>query len=52
MEELIFIATRQLAKRQMTWLRNWPDEITWLDSGEDERFLVEKFFAEILRRIS
>ncbi|VFP84360.1 tRNA dimethylallyltransferase [Candidatus Erwinia haradaeae] len=25
-------ATRQLAKRQMTWLRNWEQEIHWLDS--------------------
>ena len=27
------VATRQLAKRQMTWLRGWPD-VTWLESGE------------------
>ncbi|QFI56580.1 tRNA (adenosine(37)-N6)-dimethylallyltransferase MiaA [Aeromonas simiae] len=26
------VATRQLAKRQMTWLRGWP-EVTWLTSG-------------------
>ena len=25
------IATRQLAKRQLTWLRGWPD-LTWLDT--------------------
>lgn len=25
------VATRQLAKRQFTWLRRWP-ELTWLDS--------------------
>ncbi|WP_157993846.1 tRNA (adenosine(37)-N6)-dimethylallyltransferase MiaA [Candidatus Erwinia haradaeae] len=25
-------ATRQLAKRQMTWLRNWKQDIYWLDS--------------------
>lgn len=25
-------ATRQLAKRQMTWLRGWGSEIEWLDS--------------------
>lgn len=32
-DEMIFkgiCATRQLAKRQLTWLRNWP-EIRWLD---------------------
>ena len=31
-DEMIFkgiCATRQLAKRQLTWLRNWPD-LTWL----------------------
>lgn len=26
------VATRQLAKRQMTWLRGWSD-LTWLESG-------------------
>lgn len=25
-------ATRQLAKRQITWLRGWQSELTWLDS--------------------
>ncbi len=33
-EEMIkkgIIATRQLAKRQLTWLRSWPD-VHWLDS--------------------
>ncbi len=29
------VATRQLAKRQMTWLRGWPD-VTWLGSGESD----------------
>jgi tRNA dimethylallyltransferase len=32
-EEMVFkgiCATRQLAKRQLTWLRNWP-ELAWLD---------------------
>ncbi len=28
------IATRQLAKRQVTWLRSWPD-LQWLDSLSD-----------------
>ena len=28
-------ATRQLAKRQMTWLRGWP-EVTWLDSDQPQ----------------
>jgi tRNA dimethylallyltransferase len=31
MEERGIIATRQLAKRQFTWLRSWSD-LYWLDS--------------------
>jgi len=30
MRERAIIATRQLAKRQMTWLRAWPD-VRWVD---------------------
>ncbi|MEH6797704.1 MAG: tRNA (adenosine(37)-N6)-dimethylallyltransferase MiaA [Halopseudomonas sabulinigri] len=32
------IATRQLAKRQFTWLRGWHAEIGWLDSLDPKRF--------------
>lgn len=36
MVEKAVVATRQLAKRQLTWLRGWPD-LHWLDSdGEEE----------------
>lgn len=34
-DEMIYrgvVATRQLAKRQMTWLNSWPD-LTWLETG-------------------
>ncbi len=31
MVERAVIATRQLAKRQLTWLRSWPD-LKWFDS--------------------
>ncbi|CDH04980.1 delta(2)-isopentenylpyrophosphate tRNA-adenosine transferase [Xenorhabdus bovienii str. oregonense] len=31
-------ATRQLAKRQITWLRRW-DNVTWLDSDQPEQAL-------------
>ena len=37
-DEMVFrgiAATRQLAKRQLTWLRSWPD-VTWLESGAEE----------------
>jgi tRNA dimethylallyltransferase len=36
-EEMIFrgvCATRQLAKRQLTWLRNWPD-LHWLTTDDE-----------------
>lgn len=39
MVEKGIIATRQLAKRQFTWLRGWPD-LNWLDS--DDPNVVEK----------
>lgn len=32
--ERALIATRQLAKRQLTWLRGWP-ELQWLETGGD-----------------
>ena len=35
LDEAIFkgiCATRQLAKRQITWLRGWTSELEWLDS--------------------
>jgi tRNA dimethylallyltransferase len=32
MQEKGIIATRQLAKRQLTWLRNWPGQLQWFDS--------------------
>ena len=31
-------ATRQLAKRQLTWLRSWPD-LTWLLTDEAGRLV-------------
>jgi len=37
-EEMVFrgvCATRQLAKRQLTWLRNWPD-LHWLTTDDEE----------------
>ncbi len=32
------VATRQLAKRQMTWLRGWKTELTWLESTDPCNF--------------
>lgn len=36
-------ATRQLAKRQLTWLRNQPNTVWWVDSG-----LKQKNFAGLI----
>ncbi len=30
------VATRQLAKRQLTWLRSWP-ELEWLDTFDEQK---------------
>lgn len=38
-DEMVFrgvVATRQLAKRQMTWLRGWP-EVHWLDTYSETK---------------
>jgi len=37
MREKAVTASRQLAKRQMTWLRKWP-ELNWLESGDPSNF--------------
>jgi len=40
-EEMRFrgiVATRQLAKRQMTWLRGWKQDICWLESSDPNNF--------------
>ena len=50
-EEMIFkgvVATRQLAKRQMTWLRGW-DNLHWLDSLDDK--LAENALAVLDKEI-
>lgn len=42
--EMLFrgvVATRQLAKRQMTWLRSWQN-LAWLESGDKDNFAVIK----------
>ncbi|MCT8740764.1 tRNA (adenosine(37)-N6)-dimethylallyltransferase MiaA, partial [Glaesserella parasuis] len=38
-------ATRQLAKRQITWLRGWTSGLEWLDSLDPEnsyKKMIEK----------
>lgn len=44
LDEAVFkgiCATRQLAKRQITWLRGWESEISWLDSLEPNAALTK-----------
>ncbi|EGN74558.1 tRNA isopentenyltransferase MiaA [Idiomarina sp. A28L] len=45
MQERAVIATRQLAKRQITWLRSWPG-LTWVDS------LSEDYLTQALNALS
>lgn len=43
-EEMIFrgiCATRQLAKRQLTWLRGWKSPLQWLDSLQIEQAIQQ-----------
>ncbi|WP_096086039.1 tRNA (adenosine(37)-N6)-dimethylallyltransferase MiaA [Agaribacterium haliotis] len=47
MRHKALVATRQLAKRQLTWLRSWPD-LHWLDTMTKEGALCT--FDEIVRR--
>ncbi|RUO80182.1 tRNA (adenosine(37)-N6)-dimethylallyltransferase MiaA [Idiomarina tyrosinivorans] len=39
MRERGIIATRQLAKRQLTWLRGWPD-VTWLTTAASDNMAI------------
>ncbi|MBS0041328.1 tRNA (adenosine(37)-N6)-dimethylallyltransferase MiaA [Shewanella sp. M16] len=39
MVEKAVAATRQLAKRQLTWLRSWP-ELNWLESGAEGNLVI------------
>jgi tRNA dimethylallyltransferase len=44
------IATRQLAKRQLTWLRSWLD-VTWFNSEDAELYnKVSQFFGKNIQR--
>lgn len=48
MQERAIIATRQLAKRQMTWLRSWPD--IHFFTAESKRLLQE--IMSLFRRVN
>lgn len=40
MQEKAIVATRQLAKRQLTWLRHWREPVEWFDS-ESPNFIQQ-----------
>lgn len=45
-DEMVFkgiCATRQLAKRQITWLRGWKQPITWLNSDNMDKVFDQLF---------
>lgn len=44
MVEKSVVATRQLAKRQLTWLRGWP-ELNWLESGHESNLVRLKHYC-------
>jgi tRNA dimethylallyltransferase len=52
MVNAIIIATRQLAKRQMTWLRSWP-QLLWFanETPEDNSLLLEKIYAYLVKEL-
>jgi tRNA dimethylallyltransferase len=48
MQERGIIATRQLAKRQFTWLRGWQQDVHWLDSADCDNLLrALKYLAAV-----
>ena len=48
MQERGIIATRQLAKRQLTWLRHWPD-VTWFDVADTT--LIRNILALLTNKV-
>jgi tRNA dimethylallyltransferase len=49
MRERGVIATRQLAKRQLTWLRSWPSEMLTFDSLDAEIYdKIENYLGKRL----
>lgn len=48
MREKAIAATRQLAKRQITWLRTWPD-VTMFDTEGDAPSAVIQYIKEVMK---
>lgn len=49
--EKSIIATRQLAKRQLTWLRSWPDTHTFNSEASDLELQVTNFLDSTFMKI-
>ncbi|HSG60340.1 MAG TPA: tRNA (adenosine(37)-N6)-dimethylallyltransferase MiaA [Pseudomonadales bacterium] len=49
MRERGVAATRQLAKRQLTWLRNWPYPLKYLDASETPDQLLQRITSEVTK---
>jgi tRNA dimethylallyltransferase len=45
------IATRQLAKRQITWLRNWPEAIEIAVDDGDHYYSAEYIYNQCLKKL-
>lgn len=43
------VATRQLAKRQLTWLRNWPTVVEWVDPQQMSG-MAEQLYLKVADR--
>jgi tRNA dimethylallyltransferase len=50
--EKSIIATRQLAKRQITWLRNWPGSCEIEIDSETDLFSIDRMCALALKKLS
>lgn len=50
MLEKILIATRQLAKRQQTWIRSWSDVQTFTSGAPDLVDAVEKYWRDEMQK--
>ncbi|WP_235826909.1 hypothetical protein [Facilibium subflavum] len=45
-------ATRQLAKRQLTWIRNWPYAIKIIDANLEDKIklkAIQHYFLSFVR---
>jgi len=50
-QEKAVIATRQLAKRQMTWLRNWPQAIEIAIDNQSGFVRLKEMCAQCLKSL-